>query len=226
MYITGIILTAGNSTRYGKDKNKNLEFLKKKRVIEYSIDAFDKNQYIKDIALVVKEEELPIFNTIIKKIDINKKLYIVIGGNTRSESVYNAITKIKSDIVIIQDGARPLIKQKYINECIETILKEQIQGVTIAVKSKDTIKIVDCNNMVVNSTNRNYTWIIQTPQCFYREILLDSYNKINDFSNITDDCMVLESNNYKVKLIPGEYTNIKLTTPEDMELLKYFINKY
>lgn len=223
MTTTGIILMAGNSNRYGKGTNKNFETLGNKKVFEYSIEAFNNNHHINDIILVAKKEEFSTIENIIKNKKIDKPLKLVIGGNSRSESVYNALKVANSDTVIIQDGARPLIKQRFIDECLQSISLDNIYGVSVAVKSKDTIKIADKNDLVLSSTNRSSSWIVQTPQCFNKEILLKSYNNISDFNEITDDCAILEKNNYKVKLINGDYTNLKITTPEDILIASTFI---
>ena len=220
MKITGIILMAGNSSRYGKSVNKNLESLNGKTVMEYSLDALEENNYITDVVLVVKKEETSIVEKIIKGKKLKKEVHIIQGGKNRCESVYNAIRQINSDLVLIQDGARPFIKQSYINNCVQDILIDDIQGVAIAVRSKDTIKITDPKNIVIHSTKRDVSWLVQTPQCFKRTTLLESYSKIKDFTTITDDCMILEMNGYSVKLILGDYSNIKLTTPEDFAIAK------
>ena len=149
-------------------------------------------------------------NNIILNTNTTKPIKLVEGGKTRQESVYNCITKTKAEIVIIHDGARPLIKQEYINKCLDEMKK--YNGATIAVKSKDTIKISDDNGIVINTTERRNTWIIQTPQCFEKEILLEAHKKFKDNEDITDDCMLLELLGDKVKLIEGDYTNIKVTT--------------
>ena len=188
--VTAVILAAGSSTRFGKNTNKNLEIVHGKTVLSYSIQAFSQNKYIDDII------------------------------KTRKESVKNSIEKTESDIVIIHDGARPAIKQKYIDECIENMTN--FKGVTIGVISKDTVKISDCNNIVVNTTKRNNTWLTQTPQCFDRRILLDMHNKFKN-DEVTDDCMLLEKNGYNVKIIEGDYTNIKITTYEDIYIIKKFL---
>ena len=145
---------------------------------------------------------------------------MVLGGNSRLESVYNCITNTNSKFVIIHDAARPMIRQEYINKCIENVLF--YPGVTVGVKSKDTIKISNKDNIVKTTTNRDNTWIIQTPQCFDRDILLKVHEK-NRFKNITDDCMLLEKNKYPVKILEGGYTNIKVTTYEDIKILNEFL---
>lgn len=217
--VTAIILVAGNSTRYGQNRNKNFETVNEKPILYYSLNEFDKNEYIDNIIVAVKKDEIEKVKHFIEKENFNKKIYIVEGGKERKDSVYNCIKKSDSDIVIIHDGARPLIKQEYINKCIESM--NDFKGATIGVKSKDTIKVADDNNVVISSTKRSNTWIIQTPQCFERKILLEMHEKYKK-ENVTDDCMLLEMDNYKIKLIEGDYTNIKITTYEDLDIIKKF----
>jgi 2-C-methyl-D-erythritol 4-phosphate cytidylyltransferase len=219
--VTAIILIAGNSTRFGKNRNKNFEIIEGKNVLTYSLNEFDNNKYIDNIIIACKSSEIEKVKEILTKEKISKKVDIIIGGNTRKQSVCNCLKSTNSDIVIIHDGARPLIKQEYINKCIENI--NEFKGVTIGVKSKDTIKITDENNTVIETTSRNNTWIIQTPQCFKRKILLELHKKYNN-EDITDDCILLERNNNKVKVIEGDYTNIKITTYEDLNIVKEYLN--
>lgn len=218
--VTAIILIAGNSTRFSKNRNKNFELVNGKTVLYYSINMFDKNSYVDNIIVTAKEEDIQTVNNIIKKEKVCKNTKIVLGGSTRKQSVYNAIKNTDAEIVIIHDGARPAIKQAYINNCIENI--GEVKGVTIGVKAKDTIKITDGNNNVVKTVKRDNTWMIQTPQCFERELLLQMHQKYKD-EDFTDDCVLLEKDNYKVKVIDGDYTNIKITTPEDLDIIKEFL---
>lgn len=215
--VTAVILVAGNSTRFGQNRNKNFELVNGKSLLSYSLNAFSKNEYIDNIIVVIKQDDREKVEKIIKEESASKEINIVIGGNSRQESVHNAIKRAASDIVIIHDGARPGVKQEYISECIEAM--DDFKGVTIGVKSKDTIKITDDNGIVINSTKRSNTWVIQTPQCFDRKVLLDLHEKYKS-EEVTDDCMLLEKDNYKVKIIEGEYNNIKVTTYEDIIIIK------
>lgn len=217
--VTAIILVAGNSTRYGKNRNKNFEIIDGKTVLSYSLEAFDKNLYVDNIVVAIKECDFKEVKNIIDSQHLSKNVNIIIGGNSRKQSVYNCIKEINSDIVIIHDGARPLIKQDYITNCILNM--KEFKGVTIGVKSKDTIKIADDNNIVLNTTNRNNTWIIQTPQCFDRTILREMHDKYLD--DVTDDCSLLEKGGYQVKIIAGSYNNIKITTADDLEIIKNYL---
>jgi len=144
------------------------------------------------------------------------------GGNSRQESVFNAISASDADLVVIHDGARPMIKEEYIENSL--IALDTFPGTSVAVKSKDTIKITDSDGVVVQSTPRENTWIIQTPQCFDRKLLVDCHIKQGMSSSITDDCMVLENFGYKIKLILSDYTNIKITTKEDMNIIKELLS--
>lgn len=217
--VTAIILVAGNSTRYGKNRNKNFEIIGGKTVLSYSLEAFDKNLYVDNIVVAIKECDFKEVRNIIDRQHLTKNVDIIIGGNSRKQSVYNCIKAINSDIVIIHDGARPLIKQDYITNCILNM--KEFKGVTIGVKSKDTIKIADNNNIVLNTTNRNNTWIIQTPQCFERTILKEMHERYLD--DVTDDCSLLERGGYQVKIIAGSYSNIKITTAGDLEIIKNYL---
>lgn len=216
--VTGIIVAAGNSTRFGQGRNKNLFEVNEKPIIAYSIEVLNKNKKINDIILVIKPEEREYFEDIQKIIKLDKPIKYVNGGETRMESVYNALKETNSDIVIIHDGARPRIKEEYIDRCLEAM--EEFKGATVAVKSKDTIKICDDNGVVIETTKRANTYLIQTPQCFNREILLDLHEKFKGDNEITDDCMVLEKGGYSIKVVEGDYTNIKVTTFDDLHLVE------
>ena len=217
--ITGIILLAGNSTRYGK--NKNLELINGKHVFLYSLDVFQKNSKINDIILVVRKKDRDTINRIVLRKKYSKNIKIIIGGATRSESVYNALISTNSKIVVIHDAARPLIQDKYINNTIDTLNK--YEGAITGVLVKDTIKIANDIGEIIESTKRINTYIGQTPQAFYRELLLNLHIKYKDDLSITDDAMLLERENHKVKITEGDYTNIKITTPSDITIAKEYL---
>lgn len=219
MKVTGIILAAGNSTRFGQNKNKNLFKINGKSVIEYSIDVLNNSKKIDDIILVIKEEEKSYFEEIVNNLTLYKPIKYVIGGKTRKASVYNAIMMTDANFVVIHDGARPNIVSKYIDASLNEM--DKFKGTTIAVKSKDTIKICDSNQIVISTTNRANTWLIQTPQCFDRQILKAAHERFNENDeSITDDCMLLENSGYDIKIIEGDYSNVKVTTYDDLNLVK------
>ena len=221
--VTGIILLAGASTRYNKGINKNLDLLEEKKIISYSIKKFLNNKNISELVLAVRPQDI---DDLLLDINLNnennKPIKLIPGGETRQQSVYNALSIVDSDIVVIHDGARPLIKDSYIEKCIESM--DEYYASTIAVKAKDTIKIGNENNEVVETTDRANTWVIQTPQCFDTELLKFVHDKYKD-EFVTDDCSLMEKEGLVVKLIEGDYTNIKITTPDDLEIAKKLLKK-
>jgi 2-C-methyl-D-erythritol 4-phosphate cytidylyltransferase len=217
----GILLVAGNSTRFNGNCNKTFEKINNIPIFMYSLNVFSQNKYIDNIIIVVKSGEESIVNDFLAQTKSTKNIIIIIGGDTRQKSVYNALRASNSDLVVIQDGARPMLKDEYINNSL--IELENYTGTSIAVKSKDTIKIADSEGIVLETTQRQNTWITQTPQCFNRQVLLDIHSAQKDSSLATDDCMLLENAEYKIKLIEGDYTNIKITTPEDLDIAQKFL---
>ena len=221
MKVTGILLLAGNSTRYNKSINKNFELINSQHVFLYSLNIFDTNDLINDIILVIREDDQKIVESILNKLKFHKKIKLVIGGKTRMESSYNAINNTSSDIVVIHDAARPLIKNIYITNVIKAI--DNYVGAITSVKVKDTIKIANTLGEIIASTNRENTYIGQTPQAFDRKILLKFHEKYKNDLSITDDAMLLEKENYPLKIVNGDYTNIKITTQEDLLIVKEFM---
>ena len=225
MKVTGIILAAGNSTRFGQNKNKNLFEINGKPIISHSIEAFNATKEVNDIILVIKDEERKYFDDIVKNINLNKPLKFVNGGSSRKSSVYNALCETNCDFVVIHDGARPNVKPEFMGSLLKAM--KEYKGATVAVKSKDTIKICDDSQVVTSTTNRQNTWLIQTPQCFDMKVLKQAHEKFErDDTSITDDCMVLEKCGYKIKVIEGDYSNIKVTTYDDMNVIENMKGNY
>lgn len=143
---------------------------------------------------------------------------VIAGGKERFDSVYNGLLSASgSDYVLIQDGARPLVTKETINDCIKAVIHK---GPCIsAVKSKDTVKIGDEEDFVENTPDRARVWIVQTPQCFPYELVKNAYAARSEAmdDSVTDDAMVVEKYaGAKVKLVEGDYRNIRITTPEDI----------
>lgn len=184
-------LQHGSGTRFGGDKNKVYIEILDKPIISYSLNVFDKNKSIDEIILVVKDGEEEMINQILRQEKQEKPIKIVKGGKTRKESVYNALKEADCDIVLVHDSARPAIKSEYIDRCLQEM--DRYKGVSIGVKSKDTIKITDENGVIVSTTKRANTWIVQTPQCFAKTELLMAHNKFINDETATDDCVLLEN---------------------------------
>ena len=146
---------------------------------------------------------------------------VVEGGQTRRESVRNALLATDADIVLIQDAARPFLKREYIDGCLDAM--DRYPGATVAAPSTDTIKISREDQTVDHTTDRSRTWQTQTPQCFDRQVLLEANARYDGSIEATDDCMLLERTGFPVALIPGSAENIKITRPLDLKLAELLI---
>ena len=223
--ISAIILAGGKGKRMRSAISKQFIDIKGKPIIYYTLKKFSENKKIDNIIVVLPEDEVKYFKeNILKKYElrINK---IVIGGKERQDSVYNALKSLKNsstDIVLIHDGARPFISERTINEGIK--FAEIYGAAAPGVMPKDTIKVKNEKNFSVDTPNRANLVSIQTPQVFKFDEILECHEKIRyNGEMVTDDTMVVEKYGYSVYLYDGEYTNIKVTTPEDLILAERLI---
>ena len=141
----------------------------------------------------------------------------MLGGKTRQESVFNGIQAISnnSNVILVHDGARPFVSNKIIKESISSAL--ECGAACVGVPTKDTIKLVGSDGFVQKTLQRNLLWSIQTPQTFEKNILIKSHKLAIKQEYIgTDDCSLIENAGYKVRMVMGDYFNIKITTPEDL----------
>lgn len=223
--ITAIVLAAGQGKRMGGKTAKQYLPLDGRPLLYYTLLAFEKS-VVDEMILVTGENDLSFCRTeIVERYGFTKVTQIVAGGKERYHSVYQGLkAAVGADYVLIHDGARPFVTDDIISRTIETVRKEKACAVAMPVK--DTIKIVNKEHYVIQTPNRSDVWMMQTPQAFSYDLILHAYEKVLAFedSTITDDAMVLEkAENVPVKLVEGSYTNIKITTPEDMKIAEIFL---
>lgn len=223
--ISAVILAGGKGRRMHSDVSKQFILLDDKPVLFYTIKKFINSGIIDKIVVVAAEDELEFCrNEVIKKynLDVYK---VVCGGKERQDSVYNALLSLKdtdTDIVLIHDGARPFVSERIIKDAAAYAKKYKCAapGVT----PKDTIKVVDKSKFSVSTPDRSSLVAVQTPQAFDYNLILECHKNIRKKSiNVTDDTMAAEMFNNDVYIFEGDYKNIKITTPEDLILAKYFI---
>lgn len=223
--ISAIILAGGKGKRMQAPVSKQFIEVKKKPIIYYTIKRFQENKNIDNIVVVLPPDEVSYFEEeILRKYSL-KVDKIVLGGSERQDSVYNALKSISNtntDIVLIHDGARPFISDKIINEGIKYAI--EYGAAAPGVMPKDTIKVKNKNSFSIDTPNRASLVAIQTPQVFKYKEILECHEKVKINKDVvTDDTMVVEKYGYKVYLYNGEYTNIKVTTPEDLILAEKLI---
>lgn len=221
--ISAIVLAGGRGKRMNYHKSKQFIEIKGKPVLVYTLEKFIYNKSIDEVILVLPEDEVDYCKKeVLQKYSL-KVDRIVIGGKERQDSVFNALEAMeKADIVLIHDGARPFINEKIIEEGIKyaNIYGAAAPGVT----PKDTVKVKNEDNISVDTPDRNMLVAVQTPQCFKYDEIYQCHRKIKEENAIvTDDTSVVERYGHKVYLYEGDYTNIKITTPEDLILAERLI---
>ncbi len=214
-----IIVAAGSSTRMNGIMKPFAE-LAGLPVIVRTMLRFQNSENISNIILVTKKEFIPQMQKYCDEYSISKISDIVEGGSNRQESVLNGLKTVKSDKVLIHDGARPLVSKDLIARICKKLETEK--GVICAVKLKDTVKNVDKNGFVNKTYNRDELYAVQTPQGVETEEYLNILEKV-DKSSFTDDSTVLESADIPVSVVEGEYFNIKITTPDDLTLAEFYL---
>ncbi len=211
-----IIVAAGSSRRMGDGINKQFLMIDDIPVLAHTLMKFERAMSIKNIIVVTKSENILTVNDMVREFGISKIKSIVPGGNTRAESVLCGLNQVENNsLAAIHDGARPFVTPEKIDELVT--LAGKYGAVAPGTLPKDTIKLVNQNNAVIETPNRNQLRLIQTPQIFKADELKLAYIRGMD-SNFegTDDCSYIENAGFSVYIADGEYTNIKVTTPDDL----------
>ncbi len=224
---TAIVLAAGQGKRMGTNIQKQYLELDGKPILYYSLYAFEKSNLIDEIVLVVGENQIEYCMTeIVSKYQFSKVKNIVQGGAERYHSVWNGLREAYEGYVFIHDGARPFIDEEILARAYESVREHK--ACVVGMPTKDTIKIADKEGFVFDTPDRRDLWSVQTPQVFETALVKEAYEKLmrQEETNVTDDAMVVEQMlGYKVKLVEGSYRNIKITTPEDLQVANFFVKK-
>ena len=231
---TAIVLAAGQGKRMGTKIQKQFLDLCGKPVLWYALHAFEKSAIIDDVILVTGKELVEYCRqNIVEKYGFVKVRAVVTGGAERYHSVWNGLRTLEDlhdHIVFIHDGARPFVDEAMIERAYQETVKSG--ACVVGMPVKDTIKIADENGYIASTPRRSLVWQIQTPQVFDAELIVPAYQQIIEREQelvangvqITDDAMVVETMcAHPVKLVQGSYENMKLTTPEDLNVAETFL---
>ncbi len=217
-----ILVCAGNATRMG-GVNKILLQLGDTNVIGHSLRAFQNCPDVAEIIIVTKAENNDIIRETAAKLGITKLAAITEGGDTRQKSVMEGLKLVSKDsqYIAIHDGARPLVKPEHIAKVIRDA--RVFGGATLGVPVKDTIKVVD-DGLIIDTPHRPSLYITQTPQVFRKRLYFEAVDfALEHELDFTDDCQLVEAIGGKVYMTVGDYTNIKLTTPEDRAIAEVLL---
>lgn len=239
MKTTAIVLAAGRGKRMGSDVAKQYLLLCGKPVLYYTLKNFEDSFVDEVIVVTAADQREYCEKEIVQAYGFQKVKTVVVGGKERYHSVANGLraiakreetSSVKTDYVLIHDGARPFATPEIIARGIEAV--QQYEACVIGMPVKDTIKISDADGFASQTPNRNLVWQIQTPQIFtfplihraYEDLLLKEEELKEQGIVVTDDAMVAELfSDKKVRLVKGSYENMKLTTPEDLKIAECFL---
>ncbi|MDD2553763.1 MAG: 2-C-methyl-D-erythritol 4-phosphate cytidylyltransferase [Desulfotomaculaceae bacterium] len=218
--IAAIVPAAGSGTRMGMNTKKQFLALAGTPLVGYALKAMETSPAVQEIVIVVSPgEEGYCRSAVVDKLGLNKIAAIVPGGKERQDSVYNGLLALSpdTDIVIVHDGVRPCFS---LDTLAAVIAAAQTHGAaTCAVPAKDTVKLANEDNFVTRTLPRNHTWLVQTPQAFRYELIMEAHRRARDDNLLaTDDTTLVEYLGGRVKIVMGSYKNIKITTPEDLDM--------
>ena len=225
-FVSCIVAAGGSGTRMGADKNKLFLEIDGVPVIVHTLSALEKCTAVSEIIISAREEDIMQIWEYVKEFNLAKVKSIVKGGVTRAESVLSAVKEIsdESDIVMIHDGARPFVTDGIIDETVKKA--KEYGAAACGVKPKCTLKSVDNDGYITDTVDREKTVEIQTPQVFVKELFRKMYSLDEQaLKNATDDCSLAEKCGAKIFVTEGSYKNIKITTPEDMEIAEIFLRR-
>jgi 2-C-methyl-D-erythritol 4-phosphate cytidylyltransferase len=224
MKVQAIIPLAGDGARLQATAPKALLRLNAKPMLVHVLAAMDACRSVESCVIATQKKFFKDFERFIRAARVRKPYRLVEGGTTRADSVKRALAVLDADtgIVVIHDGARPLVTPALIDRCVAGAKKNG--AVIAAVPVKPTIKRVDVETLSVEATlERSRLWEVQTPQAFKREIICRAYEQ--DGVSATDDAGLVERLGVSVKVETGDYKNIKITTSEDVMMAELFLTQ-
>ena len=230
--VIAVVPSAGIGKRFGAGTNKPFHNLSGKPLLAWSLQILESVKEVVEIIPVLKVEDMDEGIDIFEQYGFSKIKKIAPGGKERQDSVYSGLKLIedKDCVVLIHDGVRPLIEKSLVEKIIRHMSDsmsndEHCDGIIPGVPLKDTIK-ESAGDVVKKTLKRDSLWAIQTPQAFLYERIMRAYETaIKESFYSTDDAALIERDKGNIKIITGSYTNIKITTPEDLAIAEFFLSR-
>ena len=220
-----VVLAAGSGSRMNTKTAKQYLLLNGKPLIYYALRQFQDSEVEKIVLVVAQGQEDYCRKEIVERYGFTKVCAVVPGGSERYLSVHAELKALDGiDYVLIHDGARPCVDQDILKRTMEEVARWQ--ACVVGMPVKDTIKIVDEQQMAQKTPDRRMLWQVQTPQAFSYDLIRGAYDKVvaSGEQTVTDDAQVLElALGRTSRLIEGSYRNIKVTTPEDLDVAQIFL---
>lgn len=226
MSVIALIPAAGMGRRMGAGMNKQYLQLRGMPILARTVAVFQQASCINRVLLIIPDDEIPYCReSVVNAYRFDKVERIVPGGTERQHSVYNGLSALQcgeDDIILIHDGVRPFVTEDTLQRSIAAL--DSADGAVVAVPAKDTIKIVS-DGAIQSTPPRETLWLAQTPQAFRYSVIKEAHDLAHAAGYLgTDDASLLERLGKKVAIVPGDYRNIKITTPEDLVLAEAFLS--
>ena len=221
-----LIPAAGMGRRMGSERNKLLLTLLGKPLLAWTLLAAEEARDISWIGIMGQIADQPDVKAILAELSLSKPVQLILGGETRQESVYNGLQALPAaaERVLIHDGARCLATPQLLDRCAAALL--DCPGLIAAVPVKDTIKVVNETGIIQDTPDRRQLWAAQTPQGFEVQLLKQCHNKGRDSGwEVTDDAALFERCGLPVRIVEGEETNLKVTTPVDLAIAEFILRQ-
>ncbi len=221
-----LIPAAGMGRRMGSERNKLLLTLLGKPLLAWTLLAAEEARDISWIGIMGQIADQPDFKAILAELSLSKPVQLILGGETRQESVYNGLQALPAaaELVLIHDGARCLATPQLLDRCAAALL--DCPGLIAAVPVKDTIKVVNETGIIQDTPDRRQLWAAQTPQGFEVQLLKQCHNQGRDSGwEVTDDAALFERCGLPVRIVEGEETNLKVTTPVDLAIAEFILRQ-
>ena len=213
------------ATRGLRQRNKLFLELLDRPILAWTLLAAENSSSIEWIGIIGQPTDFANFKDILERLNLSKPVELIVGGNTRQESVYNGLQALPdAKRVLIHDGARCLATPQLFDRCSAAL--SGCQGLIAAVPVKDTIKVVDEGGIITDTPDRHNLWAAQTPQGFEVELLKRCHTRGRELGwQVTDDSALFEKCLLPVKIVEGEETNLKVTTPVDLAIAEFILRQ-
>ncbi len=221
-----LIPAAGVGRRMGSSRNKLLLTLLEQPLLAWTLKAAEASTAITWIGIIGQPFDFPDFEAILAQQNFKTPIQFIQGGSTRQESVYNGLQALPAEAerVLIHDGARCLSTPELFNRCAEVL--QTCPGLIAAVPVKDTIKVVDNKGLIQDTPDRKQLWAAQTPQGFEVKLLKQCHDRGQSQGwAVTDDAALFEKCGLPVRIVEGEETNLKVTTPVDLRVAEFILRE-
>lgn len=230
--IIAIVPAAGLGKRFDASRKKTFIELDGIPLLIHTLKRLQDEPLITEIVPVLRQEDIKKVFALAEEYSLNKIKHIAPGGRERQDSIYNALKLIeeaggdsyRESLILIHDGARPVIPEGTIEKLSDAI--KGVDGAAPGIPAKDTLKKISEDGTIITTVDREDIRAIQTPQAFLFKVIKKAYDlAYGDHFYATDDAALVERMGGRVRIIEGSPFNIKITTPEDLEMVEYFLKK-